>query len=36
VRATGTAVEKAEPMELSMPVEEKNKLSAKVEGDTRF
>lgn len=32
VRATGTAVEKAEPMELSMPVGEKNKLSVRVEG----
>ncbi len=34
VRATGTAVDKAEPMELSMPVGEKNKLSVRV--DTRF
>lgn len=32
VRATGTAVDKTEPMELSMPVGEKNKLSVKVEG----
>lgn len=32
VRATGTAVYKAEPMELSMPVGDTNKLSVKVEG----
>jgi hypothetical protein len=32
VRGTGTAVDKSEPMVLSMPVGEKNKLSVKVEG----
>lgn len=32
VRATGMAVDKADPMELSMPVGETNKLSVKVEG----
>jgi hypothetical protein len=32
VRATGTSVDKSEPMELSMPVGEKNKLSVCVEG----
>jgi hypothetical protein len=32
VRATGTSVDKSEPMELSMPVGEKNKLSVRVEG----
>jgi|SRR5215468_389423 len=32
VRAKGTALDKAEPMELSMPVGEQNKLSVKVEG----
>lgn len=32
VRATGSAADKTEPMELSMPVDEKNKLSVKVEG----
>ena len=32
VQAKGTAVDKTEPMELSMPVGEKNKLSVKVEG----
>jgi len=32
VRATGTAEEKTDPMELSMPVGEKNKLSVRVDG----
>lgn len=32
VRATGNALDQADPMELSMPVGEKNKLSVKVEG----
>jgi hypothetical protein len=32
VRATGVVVDKAEPMQLSMPVGEKNKLSVTVEG----
>jgi uncharacterized pyridoxamine 5'-phosphate oxidase family protein len=35
VHTTGTAVDKSEPMVLSMPVGEKNKLSVKVEGGYR-
>lgn len=32
VRASGTAMEQTDPMELSMPVGEKNKLSVRVDG----
>ena len=32
VRVTGTAIEKSEPMELKMPVGEKNQMTVRVEG----
>jgi hypothetical protein len=35
VRATGTVVEKSEPMELKMPVGEKNQMVVRIEGGYR-